>query len=39
MRSEAMVPGVARTRMFLASVFAASLMAGSVPMNFKSGYF
>jgi len=38
-RSEAMVPGVARTKIFLASVFAASLMAGSVPMNFNSGYF
>ena len=37
-RSEAMVPGVAKTKIFLALVLAASLMAGSVPTNCNSGY-
>lgn len=37
MRSDFIVPGVAMTRMFLALVATANLMAGSVPTNFNSG--
>ena len=39
MRSEAIVLGVAMTRMFLAPESVATLMAGSVPMNLMFGYF
>ncbi len=37
-RTDAIVPGVAITKIFLAFDLAASLIAGSVPTNFISGY-
>ena len=39
MRSEAIVFGVAMTRMFLAPESVATLTAGSVPTNLRFGYF